>query len=576
MLIKENTFESALQHLRGQPYLAVDTETTGLHSFNGDRICGVSTADRNANTYYFPFRHGQGYNLPESYMAPLIEVLNDPNRTMLFHNAKFDIHMLMREGMNLPMRIEDTQVAAHLLNENEESFALKKLSVKYINPESANEQDFLKELLVKAKLTIGDMWQLSSHDVGIYAEKDAYLTIKLMDFFREHLKIWRLENLFEDVNHFQLLISRMENQGIKMDVEKIKLFEQEALEHAEIMRAKICLLAGYEINPGSPKQLKTWLNLPDTSTDTLDALETDREDINAIKLYRVYKKMASTYYKAYLKFTDQNHILHCNFRVTGTVSGRLSCADPNLQAIPKKSDKETVFTEIRNKVKECFIARPGYVLCEWDYSQAELRKCAHYADEKVMKQAFESGEDLHAATARNMGLNPKTDRNIAKTLNFAVLYGAGPEKIASQMKITPTKAAAYLESYFKTFPGLKNFKGKLEKKTRKQNYIRFFSGRVRRLPKNQEYKALNSLLQGSVAEMVRMAMLRIDAEVKDINMLLQIHDSIICEVPENMIEEKIEEVLKIMEDQPFSVYMEADAKYGKSLGTMVKYERKLK
>lgn len=573
MLIKEDTFEGALQHLRTQLYLAVDTETTGLHSFNGDRICGVSTADRDANTYYFPFRHGQGYNLPESYITPLIDVLNDPNRTMLFHNAKFDIHMLMREGMNLPAHIEDTMLASHLLNENEESHALKALGVKYVNPDASKEMNVLDELLIKSKLNKGEMWRLSSFDVGPYAEKDVYLTLKLMNFFKPYLEQWRLTELFADVNRFELLISKMENRGILLNLEKVEEFKNDSDKQAEYTRAKICALAGYEINPGSPKQLKTWLKLPDTSIATLDEFESTREDINLIKQYRAHKKMSSTYYKAFQTLADEQARLHCNFRLIGTVSGRLSCSEPNLQAIPRQSDKKTFLTEIKNKVKECFISRPGYILVECDYSQAELRKCGHYADEKVMKQAFASGEDLHAATARNMGLDPKEDRYIAKTLNFAVLYGAGPKKLSEMLGISQEEATKYLASYFKTFPNLKVFKKKLENLAMQRRYIRLFSGRVRHFPPNEEYKALNNLLQGSVAEMMRKAMLRIDDEVEGIHILLQIHDSVIFEVPENRVEEKIEEVLKIMEDQPFSVHMEADAKYGKSLGTMVKYER---
>lgn len=571
MLITAERFDDALLHLKKQDYLVIDTETTGLYSFNGDKICGVAVSDLEANTFYFSFRHEQGYNLSESFISPLICILSGAKKS-LFHNAKFDIHMLMNEGMTLPSAIEDTLLASHILNENEDSHGLKQLGVKYIDPTSANEKDYLSDLLVQSKFKKGEIWRLPSHEVAVYAEKDVYLTLKLMQFYRPYLEQWKLTELFEDLNRFELLICKMERAGIGIDLKKVTSYQEEANENVKYIRAKICALAGYEINPASSHQLKKWLKLPDTSIKTLDELESDREDINLIKQFRAWCKMSSTYYNAFKELVDEAGRLHCNFRLTGTISGRLSCSEPNLQAIPRQSDKITPLTEIKNKVKNCLVARDGFVLVECDYSQAELRMCAHYADEKVMKQAFESGEDLHAATALNMGLDPKKDRHIAKTLNFAVLYGAGPKKLAQMMKISESKASEYLASYFKTFPNLKNFKRSLESAAVRRKYIHLFSGRVRHFPPNEEYKALNNLLQGSVAEMVRKAMLRLDQEVSDIIILLQIHDSIIFEVREDLAQSKITEVLKIMEDQPFSVKMTADAKYGPSLGNMTKFE----
>lgn len=574
MLVTIDKYETALLHLKNKNYLVVDTETTGLHPFNGDKICGIAISDIDNHTFYFPFRHEQGYNLPENLITPLINILEETEKT-LYHNAKFDIHMLMQEGMLLPKQIEDTLLASHLLNENEESHGLKQLGSKYLAASSSNEKDFISELLIKSKFKKGEIWRLSSQDVSIYAEKDVYLTLQLMNFYRPYLEQWELINLFEDLNRFELLICKMENRGINIDIDKVNYYQNEALGNIACIRSKISELAGYEINPGSPLQLKKWLKLPDTSTQTLDELESDREDINLVKEYRAFCKMSSTYYQAFKDLVDEENNLHCNFRLTGTISGRLSCSEPNLQSIPQQSDKITPLTTIKNKVKHCLVARKGFFLVECDYSQAELRMCAHYANEQLMKKAFDQGEDLHAETALNMGLDPKKDRHIAKTLNFAVLYGAGPKKLSEMMKISESKASEYLLSYFRAFPNLKPFKKSLENIAIRRKYIRLFSNRVRHFPPNEEYKALNNLLQGSVAEMVRKTMLSIDKKINDVYMLLQIHDSIIFEVEESKLHEKINEVLDIMEDQPFNVKMVADAKYGTSLGNMAKFKDRL-
>jgi DNA polymerase-1 len=285
--------------------------------------------------------------------------------------------------------------------------------------------------------------------------------------------------------------------------------------------------------------------------------------IRKILEYRGWTKVNSTYYQPYLELHDSNGIVHPNLLLHGTVSGRLSCVHPNLQAVPRYSK---VY-----KVKDVFVARPGYVLVSADYSQAEIRWGTHYAREENMAANLLADKDIHSAAAEELGI----PRDAAKRINFGIIYGIGREALAKQLRIPAEKAAEYLQKYHGRYPGFRRLYKRAEEVATERGYIRMFTGRVRRYdPYNPTHKASSNLIQGAVAEMMRLAILRLDKLLEgwDTHMLLQIHDQIIFEVPEDKLFEVLPIIREGMENflPGFELYvpMKVDIKYGPSWGQM--------
>jgi DNA polymerase-1 len=556
-------FSEVVEKIKQASIVVVDTETTGLEWVR-DRLCGVAIYC-DGESFYFPFRHGEGINLPLDLLRVLICDVLTPDKVHIGHHYSFDMKILSADGMVIPEKIEDTLLLAHLMDENEvhklEELGKKYLGVQYGDAEDALLEEIHRRYKKKGKDAKSLLWKLPPEIVAPYAEQDVKTTWELREFYIPHAKKWEVYDLWESVCDFQRYATKIELRGIKLDTSLIHQYIAEAEEKANEYLVAIQKDVGYEANPASSKQMQAWLGVESTASDILEYMEDDRAKL--LKNYRLWSKVNNTYYLPFLEKMDSEEVLHPNYSLTGTVSGRLSCRSPNLQAIPRATDAY--------KVKDVFIARPGFNLVEADYSQAEMRVAAHYADERKLKEMFVAGGDLHQQVAEQM----KISRTTAKQLNFSVLYGMGAKTFASRYHIPLQEADQYLKNYHKNFPRLRQLYFDATRAGEDRGYIRMYTGRVRRFNSFDAptHKASNNLIQGSVAEMMRLSIMEICKTLPEVHILLTVHDSILFEVPQDRFTELCKKVKGIMEKQEWcSVPIIADFKWGYSWGNLQKME----
>ena len=599
MLIDRSNYPKFLAWLKRQAVVAVDTETNGLDPYGKtqNRICGLALY-ANGEGWYLPVRHGdnarrQAGNLPVSYLTETLDTLwhrcvNDGVRLLMWH-AKFDLHMMHADGFGVVYAghpVEDYMLAVHLLNENEPSFGLKEIADKYGICQGSKDERELREVIEREcgvrtldKSWKGELWRLSASTVEPYAVTDVVLTWEVAKMAASALKSWKLDKLFEEVNAYNLILWGMENRGVQLDIPAIQEhMRTSAPKLAETEREIRKLIAGplreaqancrmptpvtgksgkllkiktsdiplplrltpNTFNPGSPGQLMAifpqWLRTDVAFLETLRPGHPDYKIAQAILDWRVLSKMNGTYYDAYLALVDASGVLRPGYNVHGTVSGRLSGSKPNLQNVPRYTP--------RRPVKYVFQARPGFVLVEVDYQQAELRIAAHYAKCPRMTDILESGRDAHQETADGIGI----ERHAGKTLNFSVLYGGGAPTVSKQLKCPIPVARDYLSGFHGLYPEFQWLSSALQDEAEQRGFIRMESGRIchfRNVVTGEAYrdrrgfpvesrKAMNRLIQGTAAEMLRVAMGRLDERIRreriEAYMLLQVHDSLITEV----------------------------------------------
>lgn len=641
LITLERDVPAFMDWVREQPVLAFDTETTGLNPYarlNPSRICGFSVY-ANGDGYYLPFRHGSGVNLPERVLSEFVRDISQRlaagTLTLKTWNGKFDLHMLNVEpGFEIPVTgVHDAMLAAHLLNENEPSYALKKVADKYLRDDSSLDENDLYDKVCQfrgERLPVRDwkgfMWQLPAEDVSDYAISDVRLTWDLDALYGPALEDWGLTDLYHDMSDYLLLINRMEARGIQVDTNEIydhmkktePVFRRveaslkaraEALLIAMPEPDKVLSKTNWEVwtnermlredpvgfrdkwskrktkpklfNPGSPGQMKWLFGWEDADKEFLEAMTTDHPDYEIAQDlldYRVLSKMNGTYYDAYLDLIDKNARLRPNYNVTGTTSGRAACSKPNIQNVPR-------YTE-RRPVKDVFVSSaPDRSLLEVDYAQAELRIAAHYARERALANVLAEGGDPHGLTAEKMGVA----RHIGKTLNFAVIYGAGPTALMKLLHCEKAEAIDYLNGYFDLYPGFKRLAQALEGQAERDGYIRMESGRYRRFKNpatgerymDKKYnfkfpvetrKAMNALIQGTASEMLRIGMMRLDWEIRergiDAAILFQVHDSVMVEVNDHHVDVLLPVVRESLTGFAFDPAPDIDAKFGKRWGQL--------
>lgn len=551
--------------------VAWDLETTGI-DWRGNYLVGVGLKARD-QSFYMSFRHREGPNLPEKKIQELWERVLHPRRKQLFFHGSYDLKVAAHhDGYELPEPgfFGDSLLAALLMNENEDSFKMEALAQKYVDKNAGVQEERLLEYLAdrfggSIKEAKGHLWKAPAKLVAPYGEQDVWTTARLLEFYLPHLETWKLLDLYHEVCDFQVEVAKIELRGVLIDRENVPNLKMEAEIRARELLVKIQEAAGYRINPGSPKQVCAWFGLKSSKRAVLQRLK--REEAAWVLEWRKWSKAVSTYYNPYLAFMDKEGVLRANLHITspgvkskgkwnsrnGTISGRLSSSKPNLQQIPRGSESY--------RVKELFIARPGRTLAELDYSQAELRVAAHYSKDERLTQLLLAGEDMHSTVAREMNV----PRHIAKNMNFSAWYGIGPRTFARNYFIPEREARDYLSRYHKMFPGIRRLYNACEARATHRGYIKLYTGRLRHYNciESPAHKASNNLIQGSVAEMVRVAMLRCAKEVPEAPMVLQVHDSIWFEIPTEIFLPTVAKLRAIMQDQPqFSLPMIVDAKGG--------------
>lgn len=564
----------------------VDTETTGLSIFGNaerarDVVIGVAIDD-GTDAYYLPFRHKQGTNLPMECMEFLRTYLSDSHRTYIGWNYNYDLHMMAFDGVSIAENIEDVELAMHLFNENEPDFKLKPTADRYHIGDGSLQESILEDKVYEeckrlglecsrspkaANNTKSMMYVLPPEDVEPYACDDVRLTRQIRDLIVPALKNAGTYEIWKQINYYSYIICLMEHRGMHVDTSIISRYQLEAVDRLKDAQEKLNAAAGFELNPNSPKKVCDFLHVKSSSAevlrDVIDAGGVDAENAKLVQEARGWKSVDSRYYTPYLNAMDENGDLHCSLNLIGTYTGRLSCSNPNLQAVAKHTE---VF-----KVKDVFTARHGFLMIQADYKQAEMRLVTHYTKDALMKELIENDADLHSETANRLGI----PRQAAKRLNFSVIYGIGAKHLSESLRVDFATAKDYLEKYHGLYPGFRKLMYQCEDFAKEYGYIEMWTGRLRHfnVKEADPHKAMSNLIQGGVAEIVRVAISRLYPAMKDIgaNMLMQVHDSIIFEVPEENINVALPTIKFIMEDFDFDPKPGVDIEYGYSWGLFQKW-----
>lgn len=570
LLVNVGNFDRCLEYISKPKRLVVDVETNGLERKKPEvQACGYAvlapTKDpNNWRPMYFPFSHGEGENLPRACRNKLVVALM--GKVISNWNTKFDLHFMSKDGLPTPHYAEDLMLAHHLLNENEFDFRLKRIAAQLVSPDADDASKRLNLKLASLGLGKGDMWRLQADgEVADYACDDVVNVEFLRRIYVPALQEWNLLGLWREVNEYMVATKRMESVGLPLDMPLVDELAAEARTKIAPALKRIVKLAGYPINLNSNPQLQAFLGMKSTKKELLEEKfeqEPDNKAIESLMEYRGWNKVLTSYYEPY-KTKSANGRIYPNIKLHGTISGRPSCEDPNLQAVPRK-DKKGIY-----RVKEVFVAPPGYTMVQGDLSQAELRLFAHHAEDPVMMATLaDFSADIHQATADRMGV----DRDYAKRINFGIVYGLGATGLSHSLKISHEAANDYLNLYHDVYKTIKPYYYRMQSQAKANGYIRLWTGRVRHYEsmKFPEYrKALSNLIQGGVAEMVRVMITRMDKRIIDstdvmfgTQMVLQVHDAIIFFVPNNKLNKVLPEIQREMTRFDFRVPFKVDLHIG--------------
>ncbi|WP_336690138.1 MULTISPECIES: DNA polymerase I [unclassified Chryseobacterium] len=546
-----------VNNLLKQKVVCFDTETTSLNELEAELV-GMSFSYKKGLAYYVPLSEDQGEVLQTlEIFRPFFE---KEDLVKVAHNLKFDYKILKRYNITVKGAMFDTMIAHYLLNPDGRH-GMDYLSEVYLNYKPVS----IETIIGKKGKKQGNFRDADLRTQTDYAAEDADVTFQLYELFAPQLKKENLEDLFFSIEMpLMEVLAKMELEGISLDE---KWLAQESVDLENDLRqleSKIFEISGEEFNMNSPKQLgeilfekmqldpkakKTKTGQYATSEDVLQKLSSKHEIIKHILEYRTYQKLKSTYVDALpSQIEKSDNRVHTNFSQTTAATGRLASVNPNLQNIP-------IRTLRGQQIRGAFVSAEGKKIISADYSQIELRLIAEISGEDNMIKAFQNGEDIHASTAAKLFNIPleevsKTQRSQAKTVNFGIIYGQGAFALAEQTGLSRTEAKQMIEAYFETYPKLKEYMAEQVRKAREVGYVETLLGRKRHLKDinsnnfvvrgHAERNAVNAPVQGSAADVVKMAMIKIQKELEkeklQTKMLLQVHDELIFEAPINEVE----------------------------------------
>ena len=568
--------------------IAFDTETTGL-DYDKDKLVGFSFCTNDTKAYYVPFGHfylGVSEQIKEEDAKNAIREIF--NSKVIGHNIKFDLHFVSRFLEDDTLNIySDSMILAWLINP-ESALSLDKLSEKLLNHTMVSFKDTVKKGETFASVEL--------EDACGYAAEDAFITLKLFHLFNKKLELQNATHLIEEAWHVEIPFIKtllgMEKEGIKVDSKFLEEFLVDVKETLSNLTKEIYKKAGSEFNINSTKQLGVilfeHLGLPvgkktktgySTDEKVLNSLKDKHEIIPMLLEYREVYKLYSTYIEPLLKLSkeDEHGRIHTSFVQTGTATGRLSSKNPNLQNIPAR-------TKLGLKIREAFVAPEGKKLIGIDYSQIELRLLAHFSQDRVLVDAFKDNKDIHLQTAIALFGKEQASgkRNIAKTVNFGLLYGMGQKKLSDTLGITTKEAKEIIERYFESFPTVKTYFRSIVDKSKEHGYIETLLKRRRYFDYENatpmfkaafERESVNSVFQGSASDLIKLSMNKIDKIIKQENlnakMLLQIHDELIFEVNESEAEILGNKFRDIMENiMELNIPLKASMNIGNNWGEL--------
>lgn len=550
--------------------LAFDTETTSLDP-HAARLVGLSIARHSQEAFYIPLQHREGGNASYAEFLPLLKAYaEDERRRKIGHNLKYDLKILKSLGIELRGIAGDTMIASYLLDPDApEGHGLNAVAYRILQHRMITYEEVARG---------GDFTGVGIAEAARYSGEDALVTLRLHELLTPRLKAEGLYSLYQEIELPLIpVLAHMEWWGIRVNEEKLRALKEELTSRMAQLEQEIYEIVGHPFNLQSPRQVeavlfdelklsvrgmrRTKTGARTTRAEVLERLKDSHPVVAKILEHRSYAKIVQTYLEALLRFLSPvTGRIHPQFHQAVAATGRLSSSDPNLQNIPARE-------EWGERLRDAFEAEPGYLFLGADYSQLELRVLAHLAEEPVLMEAFQKGEDLHSATARELfhveEVTPEL-RQRGKTLNFGMVYGMGAQRVAQELSIPLKEAEAVLERTFARYPRVRLYQEAMIRHALEHGYVTTLMGRKRWIPaihsqdprerSQAERIAINTPVQGSAADLMKLGMIRIYRILKErfprVRLLLQVHDELLFEVPEEELPQ-VEPLVKEMLEQVY-------------------------
>lgn len=562
-VLDKKSFDVWLKKLEKAKLIAFDTETTSLDYLQA-RIVGVSFAVEECKAAYVPFGHDYP-DAPEqldeaTVLGALKPILEDARKAKLGQNLKYDAHILENHGIHLQGIAEDTMLESYVLDSTQRH-DMDNMSLRVLGHNTIHFEDIAGK--GKKQLTFNE---IALEQAGPYAAEDADITLQLHDALSAELKKEKgLLKVYREIEMPLLpVLQSIERNGVKIDVDMLNKQSKQLQTRMAEVEKQVFEAAGESFNLASPKQLgvvlfekleippvkKTKTGQYSTAEEVLQQLAEDYEIPKMILEHRSLSKLKSTYTdKLPLQVDADTGRVHTSYNQTGAATGRLSSSDPNLQNIPVRSEEG-------RRIRQAFIADKGKCLVAADYSQIELRIMAHLSQDESLLNAFAEGIDVHKATAAEVFAVPLDEveneqRRAAKAINFGLIYGMSAFGLAKQLGIGRFEAQDYVDLYFERYPGVKNYMDSTREKAAEQGYVETVYGRRLYLPEINarnamrrqyaERTAINAPMQGTAADIIKRAMINVDAALQasdlDAKVVMQVHDELVVEVAESQVEQ---------------------------------------
>jgi len=563
MVLTSEQLDAWVQRLAEAELISFDTETDALDAMRANLV-GISLAVEPGRAAYIPVGHdypGAPAQLPrEQVLAALRPALEDPTKKKLGQHGKYDLHVLRRHGVNLQGYHDDTMLESFVLNSTATRHDMDSLAMRYLGYTTIK----FEEVAGKGAK------QISFSQVGLdeacrYAAEDADVTLRLHHALQPQLQATpSLDSVYRDIEMPLVpVLTRIEANGVHIDMAELRRQSQDLGSRMLAAQQKATELAGRTFNLDSPKQLqavlfdelqlpalvKTPKGQPSTNEEALEAIAEQHELPRVILEYRGLAKLRSTYTDKLPEMINQDTgRVHTSYHQSGAATGRLSSSDPNLQNIP-------IRTEDGRRIRRAFVAPPGRKILACDYSQIELRIMAHLSEDPGLVRAFEQGVDVHRATAAEVFSRPldevtSNERRAAKAINFGLMYGMSAFGLARNLGIDRGQAQDYVALYFSRYPGVRDFMERMRQQARDQGYVETLFGRRLYLndinARNQglragaERAAINAPMQGTAADIIKRAMVKVDSWLQDhgdqAKMILQVHDELVFETESSFLD----------------------------------------
>ena len=569
VILEQAELDAWLERLTASEAFCFDLETTSLNYMEA-QVVGVGLSLEPGEAAYIPLAHDY-LDAPaqldrDTVLEALRPLWEDDRRTKIGQNLKYDISVLANVGIRVAGPLEDTMLASYVLDSTATRHDMDSLALKYLGEKTIS----FEEIAGKGakQLTFN---QIALEQAAPYACEDVDITLRLHRLLRPRLEAeGRLAEVLDTLERPLIpVLSRMERTGVALDPERLHVQSQELETRIRELERRAHELAGREFNLGSPKQLgqilfeeqkipvikKTPKGAPSTAEAVLEELALDYPLPKVIIEHRGLAKLKSTYTDKLPRLVNKaTGRLHTSYHQAVTATGRLSSSDPNLQNIP-------IRTEEGRRIRQAFVARPGYRIVAADYSQIELRIMAHLSGDKGLLEAFAEGRDIHAATAAEVfgvALDKVTgdQRRSAKAINFGLIYGMSAWGLGRQLNIEQSQARTYIDRYFDRYPGVARYMERIRAQAAEDGFVETVFGRRLYLPEihsqnrarrqGAERTAINAPMQGTAADIIKRAMIDVDAwladEAFDAVMVMQVHDELVFEVAEAQVDDFIEEV----------------------------------